>query len=93
MSQRRRFKNNFDNNDDGDKNNADLVDADSLIFVGEIAGEKIQGGGRGVDLHCALQYLITIYFGNNIFLGRCARIFDHNTFWGNFWFTKLVNLG
>ena len=63
MSQRRRFKDNFDNNDDGDKNNADLVDADSLIFVGEVAGEKIQGGGRGVDLHCALQYLITIHFG------------------------------
>ena len=44
MSQRRRFNNNFDNNDDGDKNNADLVDADSLILVGEVAGEKIQGG-------------------------------------------------
>ena len=56
MSQRRRFKDNFDNNDDGDKNNANLVDADSLIFVGEIAGEKIQGGGRGIDLHCALGY-------------------------------------
>ena len=63
MLQRQRFKNNFDNNDDGDKNTADLVDADSLIFVGEVAGEKIQGGGRGVDLHCALQYLITLHFG------------------------------
>ena len=63
MSQRRRFNNNFDNNDDGDKNNADLVDADSLVFVGEVTGEKIQGGGGGVDLHCALQYLITIHFG------------------------------
>ena len=63
MSQRRRFKNNFDNNDDGDKINADLVDADSLIFVGEITSEKIQGGRGGVDLHCALQYLITLHFG------------------------------
>ena len=63
MSQRRRFNNNFDNNDDGDKNNADLVDADRLVFVGKVAGEKIQGGGGGVDLHCALQYLITIHFG------------------------------
>ena len=63
MSQRRRFKDNFDNNDDGDKNNADLVDADSLIFVGEITSEKIQGGRGGVDLHCALQYLITLHFG------------------------------
>ena len=63
MSQRRRFKDNFDNNDDGDKNNADLVDADSLIFVGEVTSEKIQGGRGGVDLHCALQYLITSHFG------------------------------
>ena len=64
MSQRRRFRDNFDNNDDGDKNsNADLVDADSLIFVGEVTSEKIQGGRGGVDLHCALQYLITLHFG------------------------------
>ena len=57
MSQLWRFKYNFDNNDDGDKTNADLVDADSLIFVGEVTSEKIQGGRGGVDLHCALQYL------------------------------------
>ena len=57
----------FENNDHDTINNADLVDADSLIFVGEVAGEKIQGGGRGVDLHCALRYLMTKYFGNNIF--------------------------
>ena len=64
MSQGQRIKNNFDNNDDGDKNsNADLVDADSLIFVGEVTSEKIQGGRGGVDLHCALQYLITLHFG------------------------------
>ena len=63
MSQRRRFKDNFDNNDDGDKNNADLVDADSLIFVGEVTSEKIQGGRGGVYLHCALQYLFTLHFG------------------------------
>ena len=63
MSQGQRITNNFDNNDDGDKNNADLVDADSLIFVGEITSEKIQGGRGGVDLHCALQYLITLHFG------------------------------
>ena len=67
MSQRRRFNNNFDNNGVGDKNNADLVDADSLVFVGEVAGEKIQGGGGRVDLHCALGYLRTIYFWINIF--------------------------
>ena len=58
-SQRRRFKNNFENND-RDKNNADLVDADSLIFVGEVTSEKIQGGRGGVDLHCALRYLMAI---------------------------------
>ena len=63
MSQGQQITNNFDNNDDGDKNNADLVDADSLIFVGEITSEKIQGGRGGVDLHCALQYLITLHFG------------------------------
>ena len=63
MSQGQQITNNFDNNDDGDKNNADLVDADSLIFVGEVTSEKIQGGRGGVDLHCALQYLITLHFG------------------------------
>ena len=63
MSQGQQITNNFDNNDDGDKNNADLVDADSLIFVGEVTCEKIQGGRGGVDLHCALQYLITLHFG------------------------------
>ena len=57
----------FENNDHDTINNADLVDADSLIFVGEVAGEKIQGGGRGVDLHCALGYSMTKYFGSNIF--------------------------
>ena len=76
-SQRRRFKNNFDKNDDGDKNNAYLVDADCLIFVGEVAGEKIQGGSGGVDLHCALQYLITIYFGEISGLQNLS-IFDEN---------------
>lgn len=39
-----------------------LVDTDGLVLVGEVTGEQVQGGGGGVNLHCALE---TILVGNS----------------------------
>ena len=45
----------IDNNHDDDDH---LVDADGLVLVGEVAGEQVQGGSGGVNLHCALNQMI-----------------------------------
>ena len=45
----------IDNNHGDDDH---LVDADGLVLVGEVAGEQVQGGSGGVNLHCALNQMI-----------------------------------
>ena len=64
----------IDNNHDDDDH---LVDADGLVLVGEVAGEQVQGGSGGVNLHCALNQMIkSDYFP--LYQIKCANCTKSN---------------
>ena len=47
-----------DYNKHNDDHEGHLVDTDGLVFVGEVAGEQVQGGSGRVNLHCALETIL-----------------------------------
>ena len=47
-----------DYNKHNDDHEGHLVDTDGLVFVGEVAGEQVQGGSGRVNLHCALKTIL-----------------------------------
>ena len=47
-----------DYNKHNDEHEGHLVDTDGLVLVGEVAGEQVQGGSGGVNLHCALETIL-----------------------------------